>query len=129
MALDIMRSTPTLTVNDLTVSVAFYCEGLGFTLLKQFPGEAGVRRSVILLAGSAYLGLTQDDFSRGRDRLKGVGVRLFLETTELIEVLAERVSAAGISIGQPTLLPWGVLGCSLTDPDGFALTICERQPR
>lgn len=128
MTLDVHRLTPTLTVNDLPLSLRFYCEGLGFVLLSRFENQAGELRSVILQAGASRLGLTQDDFSRGRDRQKGVGLRLFLELDGPLEPLITRAAAAGLALSDPAPLPWGVFACSVDDPDGFALTFCQRHP-
>ena len=112
-----------LTVNDLKRSVAQYTEGLGFTLEEEYKMDekvAGVRLS----AGESTLMLTQDDFARGRDRVKGLGMRLYIETEQDLGPLAQQAKAAGMAVeGDPAPLPWGPMGFSLTDADGFKLTI------
>ncbi|MBA3554236.1 MAG: hypothetical protein H0W29_05710 [Gemmatimonadales bacterium] len=66
--------TPTFTVNDLKLSLAWYRDGLGF--FGSEPREKGGRlQGVMLKAGACQLGLSQDDFSKGRDRPNGVGFR------------------------------------------------------
>ncbi len=127
-ALSVSRATPTLTVAVIGRSIDFYVNGLGFVLVNQFHDGQGAIRSAILRAGKAYLGITQDDFARGRDRAKGGGFRLFLETSQPIDELAGRAKASGIEVEGPMTLPWGggVQAIAIRDPDGYALTICAR---
>ena len=116
---------PALTVNDFERSLRFYTEGLGFTITQQ-SGDDDEAKFVMLEAGGAHLGLSQDDFAKGRNRIKGVGMRLFLETDQDLEVLARQAKAAGITLDQgPGPLPWGAIGFTVTDPDGFRLTIAN----
>ena len=78
---------PSLTVNDLERSTRFYTEGLGFALEDEYKTDGEVR-GVMLAAGETKLSLSQDDFARGRDRAKGVGMRLYLETDQDVKALA-----------------------------------------
>ena len=115
---------PTFTVSDLKRSIAFY-EGLGFNVTEEMK-EQGELLGVTLEAGGARLGLSQDDFAKGRDRVKGVGMRLYLETKDDIRALAERAKTAGVKLETgPEALPWGPLGFTVTDYDGFKLTIAN----
>ena len=114
--------TPSLTVNDFKRSLRFYTEGLGFAVEDEYEVEGEVR-GAMLAAGEARLGLSQDDFTKGRDRVKGVGMRLHLETDQDLKTLAQQAKGAGIPLdSEPGPLPWGPLGFSLTDPDGYKLT-------
>ena len=114
---------PTLTANDLKSSLDFYTQGLGFEITERME-ENGEIRGVMLKAGGALLGLSQDDFAKGRGRTKGVGMRLYLETEQDIRALAERAAAAGITQDDgPAPLPWGPMGFTVTDPGGFRLTV------
>jgi uncharacterized glyoxalase superfamily protein PhnB len=122
-ALQVRSLTPTLTVNDLKRSIQFYRDGLGFTVGEEIKEDNEVRH-VTLEAGGATLGLSQDDFGKGRDRVKGVGLRFYLETDQSVEELAKRAKSAGIThIDGPAKLPWGPMGFTVTDPDGFKITI------
>lgn len=117
------RLEPTLTVNDLKESIRLYTAGLGFTLGERME-EDGEVRGVMLEAGEARLGLSQDDFAKGRERQKGVGMRLYFETDQDLTALAKQARAAGITIVDDLEpLPWGPLGFTVVDPDGFKLTI------
>lgn len=117
--------TPSFTVNDLAKSIAFYADGLGFVVGERWQGDDGVLRGVMLKAGSCEMGISQDDWKLGKDRLKGVGFRIFLETGQGIDAIAARVKGAGHSLtAEPTDNPqWGVRSFSLDDPDGFHLTV------
>jgi lactoylglutathione lyase len=114
---------PSLTVNDLKRSVPFYTEGLGFSVKEQHEVEGQVR-FVMLQGGTAQLGLGQDDFAKGKDRVKGTGMRLWVTTDQDVKALAAQAKAAGITLDDEVhAMPWGPLGFALTDPDGFKLTI------
>lgn len=116
---------PSLTVNDLQRSIHFYTEGLGFKVSEEMKEEGEVR-GVMLEAGSAVVGLSQDDFAKGRDRVKGVGIRLYFETEQNIEALARQANAAGVKLDHgPGPLPWGPVAITATDPDGFKVTIAN----
>src|SRR5687767_6786914 len=110
LTLDGRELAPGYTVNDLERSIKFYTDGLGFAIDSKFEHEGKVA-GVMLKAGDARLGLSQDDFSKGRERVKGVGMRSYIETTQDIHELANQAKAAGISLEQgPGELPWGALG-------------------
>jgi len=112
-----------LTVNDLARSTRLYTEGLGFTLQEEYKVEGKVV-GVMLASGDSGLMLTQDDFAKGKDRVKGIGMRLYVETDQDLQALARQAKAAGLSVeGDPAPLGWGPMGFSLTDPDGFKVTV------
>jgi uncharacterized glyoxalase superfamily protein PhnB len=124
--LQVRSLMPALTVNDLQRSIKFYRDGLGFVVSEEHK-EDGEMKGVMLGAGEAALGISQDDFSKGRDRVKGVGMRLYLETDQNIEEIARKAKSAGITlIDGPGPLPWGPMGLTVTDPDGFKLTISNK---
>lgn len=117
--------SPGLTVNDLARSIAFY-EALGCVVTERWENE-GTLRGVMMGGGAVNIGLSQDDWKKGRDRVKGVGVRLWLVTKQDIEEVAGRARAAGIQLdSEPHETDWGSRMFELTDPDGFKLTIVHR---
>ena len=124
-ALQIRSLVPTLTVNDLKKSLRFYRDGLGFAVTEEMKEEGEVN-GIMLQAGDVTLGISQDDFAKGRDRVKGVGMRLYIETDQDVEALARQAKAAGIVLNDgPGPLPWGPIGFTVTDPDGFKMTISK----
>jgi predicted lactoylglutathione lyase len=113
--------TPSLTVDDLQRSIRFF-EGLGFVVNERWE-DGGVLRGVMLKAGESRLGISQDDWQKGRDRQKGVGMRLFIDTTQDIDKLAASAKKAGIKLDQEPHEMWGSRGFEVTEPSGFKLTI------
>jgi uncharacterized glyoxalase superfamily protein PhnB len=114
-----------LSANDLERSLKFYT-GLGFIVQDRYE-EDGQLQGVMLKAGDALLGVSQDDFARGRDRVKGVGMSFHVETDQDVLALAGRAKDAGITLdAEPAPLPWGPLGFRATDPDGFKITVSNR---
>lgn len=114
---------PGLTANDLERSVRFYCEALGFVVSKRWTHD-GRLLGVMLKAGRCELGLSQDDWAKGRERRKGEAVRIWCETAQDVDALAARVQAAGHALTEePHDQEWGGRAFSVDDPDGFHLTV------
>jgi uncharacterized glyoxalase superfamily protein PhnB len=112
-----------LTVNDLQASIAWYRDIVGFTLGETWERDGKVAGAE-LIAGSATINLSQDDWARGRDRVKGEGFRLYLHTAQDINVIATRIKAHGGTLAsEPADQPWGSRTFNLVDPDGYKLTI------
>jgi uncharacterized glyoxalase superfamily protein PhnB len=121
-ALQISAIVPSITVDDLQKSIAFY-EALGFAIDEQWE-EGGKLLGVMLRAGKTQIGLSQDDWQKGRDRKKGIGVRLTMSTTQKIDEIAARAKAAGIKLkSEPHDTEWKSRAFEVTDPSGFLLTI------
>ena len=85
---------PTFTVDDLERSVRFYTEALGFFVADRWTAD-GMLKGVMLKAGVCSIGLSQDDWSKGRDRQKGVGFSLWCSTAQDVDALAARIKSAG----------------------------------
>ena len=116
---------PSITVDDLQKSISFF-EGLGFGVEERWEDD-GVLNGVMLRAGDARIGLSQDDWKKGRDRRKGVGMRLFIETAQDVDNLAARARAAGIALdAEAHDTPWGTRAFEVTEPSGFMLTISSQ---
>ena len=121
-ALQFTGIIPSLTVDDLQKSIAFY-EALGFAIDERWE-DNGTLVGVMMRAGKTQIGLSQDDWKKGRDRKKGVGLRLALETTQNIDDIASRARSAGITLGkEPHDTEWKSRAFEVTDPSGFILTV------
>ena len=122
-AVQISAVIPTLTVDDLQKSIAFY-EALGFAIDERWE-EKGTLVGVMLRAGETLIGLNQDDWKKGRDRKKGVGVRLSISTTPAaVDEIARRARNAGIALtSDPHDTEWKSRAFEVSDPSGFLLTI------
>lgn len=115
---------PSLTVDDLQRSLDFFV-GLGFAVEDRWE-DKGVLLGVMLRAGDARLGLSQDDGKKGRDRVKGVGMRLYIEADDNIDEVAARAKQAGLALTtEPHDTEWGARAFDVKDPSGFVLTIAS----
>jgi len=113
---------PSLTVDNLQQSLEFF-SGLGFEIEDRWEHD-GVLLGAMLKAGEARLGLSQDDGKKGRDRAKGVGMRLYIEIADGVEQAAARAKAHGIAlVREPYDTDWGARAFEVTEPTGFALTL------
>ena len=113
---------PSFTVSDIERSLAWYRDGLGFFVGERWE-EGGKLKGVQLKAGACELGLAQDDFAKGRQREKGVGFRLWCNTTQDIDAIAKRLRAFGGTIVEGPGNQWDGYSFTAQDPDGFKLTI------
>ena len=122
-AVQIGAIVPTLTVDDLQKSITFY-EALGFRIDERWE-ENGTLLGVMLRAGTTQIGLNQDDWKKGRDRQKGIGVRLAISTTrDHVDEIAKRARNAGIALkSEPHDTEWKSRAFEVSDPSGFLLTI------
>ena len=122
-ALQISTVAPSFTVDDLQESIRFY-EALGFTVSERWE-DKGTLQGVMLRAGKTEIGLSQDDWKKGRDRKKGIGVRLSISTTRVdVDEIAKRARNAGITLTlDPHDTEWKSRAFEVTDPSGFLLTI------
>jgi uncharacterized glyoxalase superfamily protein PhnB len=119
---------PSLTVDNLQRSLDFFT-GLGFEVEDRWE-ENGQLLGVMLKAGSVQLGLSQDDGKKGRDRVKGVGMRLYIETRDGIDEIAKRAKAAGVALtSEPHDTEWTSRAFEVTEPSGFLLTISSPTPK
>jgi uncharacterized glyoxalase superfamily protein PhnB len=126
-AVQISAIIPTITVDDLQKSISFY-EVLGFTIDERWE-DKGTLLGVMLRAGKSEIGLNQDDWQKGRDRKKGIGVRLSLSTPQNVDEIAKRAKSAGITLkSEPHDTEWKSRAFEVVDPSGFLLTIFSEPP-
>ena len=114
---------PSLTVDDLQKSISFY-EALGFVIDERWE-DKGALLGVMMRAGKTEIGLNQDDWKKGRDRQKGIGVRLSISTTPgNVDEIARRARNVGITLtSDPHDTEWKSRAFEVVDPSGFLLTI------
>ena len=121
-SLRLRSAGPSFTVNDIQKSLAFYRDVLGFTLKERWE-EDGALHGVEMVAGNVTFWLGQDDWKKGRDRVKGQGFRMYCGTSQDIDSIARRIQAAGGALlEEPKDQPWGGRACAVVDPDGFTIT-------
>lgn len=112
-----------ITVGDLQASLAWYRDVVGFTVLDTYERD-GVVAGASLVAGNVRISLNQDDWAKGRDRVKGQGIGLYLSTAQDVDGVAAHIKAHGVELAaDPADMPWGGRSFSVVDPDGFKWTI------
>lgn len=111
-----------LTVRDLSASLSWYRDVLGFAVDREHRRE-GKLLAVSLRAGAVRLLLGQDDGAKGLDRVKGEGFSLQLTTSQSIDEIAARVRSHGGSLESEPADVFGARAFRLRDPDGFRFTI------
>lgn len=119
------EASPGFTVNDLEKSLAWYRDVLGFAVEERWERD-GKLMGVSLQAGDVTFMIGQDDWKKGRDRVKGQGFRIYCETSQDVDLLAERVRRSGGRISEgPRDEPWGGRAFTVVDPDGFTITVAS----
>ena len=115
-----------LTVNDLQQSIKFF-ESLGFAVEDRWEEQSKLL-GVMMRAGDASIGLNQDDWKKGRDRQKGVGMRLFIGTKQDIDQIASHARTAGVKLdSEPHDTEWKTRAFEVTEPTGFKITISSEK--
>ncbi len=118
---------PSLTVNDLERSLVWYRDVLGFTLGERWERE-GKLAGAELVAGKVSFWLSQDDWQKGRDRIKGEGFRIYCDTVQDVDALARAIKArGGRLLEEPRDQPYGARDFAVVDPDGFKITISQEK--
>jgi uncharacterized glyoxalase superfamily protein PhnB len=121
-------AAPSFTVNDVEKSLAWYRDVLGFVVKDRWEHD-GKLAGVELAAGGVTFMLGQDDWKKGKNRVKGEGFRIFCTTAQDVDELAERIKGRGGKLDQePRDEPWGVRDFAVVDPDGFKITISTEYP-
>jgi catechol 2,3-dioxygenase-like lactoylglutathione lyase family enzyme len=114
----LVPTAPEFFVRDLDRSVAFYTEGLGFTVLRQEPDFAVIAlgQSHVLLAAEAH---SSREWLASGPRGIGMNTRIMVDD---VDAVYERAKAAGVPITQDIAdRSYGLRDFILTDPDGFML--------
>ena len=120
---------PSFTVNDLEKSLTFYRDVLGLVVTNRWEHE-GKLMGVEMRAGGVTFMLGQDDWKKGRDRVKGEGFRLYCQTAQDVDRLAAQIASRGGSLAQaPRDESWGARMFTVEDPDGFRVTIFRKLRR
>jgi uncharacterized glyoxalase superfamily protein PhnB len=121
-SLRLRRLSVGFTVNDLQRSLTWYRDVLGCVVTDEWRAE-GQLLGVEMRAGSVNFFLGQDDWKKGRERIKGEGIRLYGRTVQDIDQLAALIkSKGGVLSHEPQTQPWGEREFGLVDPDGFRIT-------
>ena len=114
--------SPSITVDDLQKSIAFF-ERLGFGVGERWE-ENGQLLGASMRAGESTIYINQDDWKKGRNRQKGIGMRIFIETNQNVDQLAADAKKSGIALdSEPQDTPMGERAFAVTEPSGFKISI------
>ncbi len=123
--LRLRAATPGYTVNDIHRSLAWYQNVLGCIVVDRWERD-GKLLGATLRAGSVDFYLGQDDWKKGRDRVKGEGCRIYCTTFQDVDAIAAAIKArGGVLLHEPQDEPWGERDFGIADPDGFKITISQ----
>jgi uncharacterized glyoxalase superfamily protein PhnB len=121
-SLRLRRLSVGLTVSDIQRSMRWYRDVIGFVVTDEWRVE-GALRGAEMRAGAVEIFLDQDDWKKGRDRIKGEGLRIYGRTVQDIDRLAALIkSKGGVLSHEPQTQPWGERDFGMVDPDGFRIT-------
>ncbi len=116
--MDILGSRTLLHPADLDTTLAFYRDGLGLAVAREFG--SGDHRGVVFFAGGGFLEVVGTGPPPGRP-----GVELWLQVRAMADTVDE-LARRGIALARPPVLePWGLLEAWVDDPDGVRIHLVE----
>jgi PhnB protein len=121
---------PLLSIRDVTASIAFYTQHLGFTLEgTPLPGDDGKPVFAGVRHGTTVLWLDHTDYGELPPNTPvGVGVELYVSLADEtdIDALYVRLKECGVKIVQELKEQfWGDKRFVIEDPDGYRLSLAK----
>lgn len=118
---------PLLSVRDVSASIHFYTEYLGFTLHETIlPGKDGKPVFAGVKHGPTTLWLDHTEYNELPPNTPlGIGVEIYVSLAEGtdIDALYERLKTTGVKIvGELKVQFWGDKRFVIQDPDGYRLS-------
>lgn len=114
-----------ITCKDVTASIDFYRDAIGFTVGMTFEQD-GKLAGAVVSSGDISIVLNQDDGALGWDRIKGQGCyfQFNVPSAADVDAAAARIkSAGGTLLSEPADRPWGARMFQFKDLDGFKLGV------
>ena len=116
--MDILSSRTLLRPSDLARTVAFYRDGLGLAVAREF-GD-GDHPGVVFFAGGGFLEVSGAGPAAGRP-----GVALWLQVRSMDDAVAD-LADRGVALARdPVREPWGLVEAWVDDPDGVRIHLVE----
>lgn len=108
---------------DLDRSRRFWEDALGLSVAREY-GTEGAVLGVVLFAGGGFVELTVGD-AAGPSEAPADAAVVLLQVADA-EGEQDRLIEAGVAIDQPAQrMPWGLVECWLSDPDGVRIVLVE----
>ncbi|HXH57816.1 VOC family protein [Iamia sp.] len=121
--MDVLSMRTIFRCGDLARSRQFWEDVLGLTVAREY-GSGGEVAGVVLFAGGGFVELTSGDAA-------GPAAHDAIVWLQVADVRAEeaRLLAHDVVIDAPAQrMPWGLVECWLSDPDGVRVVLVETPP-
>jgi predicted enzyme related to lactoylglutathione lyase len=115
---DILSSRTLLRPCDFDRTLAFYRDGLGLAIAREF-GD-GDHRGVVFFAGGGLIEVVGTGPPGDRS-----GFALWLQVRSLDDAVADLASRGVALTRAPSLEPWGLVEAWVDDPDGVRIHLVE----
>ncbi|MGK8520748.1 VOC family protein [Nocardia asteroides] len=117
--MDILSSRIILRPADYEVTLAFYRDGLGLAIAREYPG------GTVFFAGQSLIEVAAHGGSGGPSTFEGA---IWLQVRDVSDAAAE-LALKGIAIDRaPVEEPWGLHEMWVRDPDGVPIVLVEVPP-
>ncbi|WP_280432003.1 VOC family protein [Nocardia brasiliensis] len=114
--MEILNSRILLRPADYDTTLAFYRDGLGLAISREYPG------GTVFFAGQSLVEVAAHGGSGDASRFEGA---LWLQVRDVSDAAAE-LALKGIPIDKaPAEQPWGLIEMWLRDPDGVPIVLVE----
>jgi catechol 2,3-dioxygenase-like lactoylglutathione lyase family enzyme len=117
--MDILSSRLILRPADYEKTLAFYRDGLGLAIAREYPG------GTVLFAGQSLVEVASHGGTGVSTNFTGA---IWLQVRDLADAAAE-LALKGIPINRrPLREPWGLIEMWVHDPDGVPIVLVEVPP-
>ncbi|WP_433628073.1 VOC family protein [Nocardia sp. CA-120079] len=114
--MDILSSRVILRPADYQITLAFYRDGLGLAIAREYPG------GTVFFAGQSLVEVAAHGGSGKSTTFEGA---LWLQVRDISDAAAE-LALKGIRIErEPVREPWGLIEMWVRDPDGVPIVLVE----
>ena len=122
MGMEVLTSRTIIHPSDLDRSLAFYRDGLGLAVAREFG--AGDGRGVVFFAGGGLIEVVGGGVAGGG--APGPSVGLWLQWLRCDRRGADRAGVPRGAVVRPGVLePWGLVEAWVDDPDGLRIHLVE----
>lgn len=119
--MEILSGRTMIHPSDLDRTLAFYQDGFGLAVAREF--SAGATRGVVFFLGGGLLEVV--GHGGNDDRSAGNVVALWWQVRD-IATAVEELEQRGVAIARPPVLePWGLIEAWVEDPDGIRIHLVE----